>query len=95
MVVAVPTVLLALITWYTVEEPQRGISEAALQARAQGLGWLQLVAVNMLNMPAEMWTCVGEHRIDALLIPMLCTCESHQQSVRGHDFTCNAPGFAG
>jgi hypothetical protein len=32
VVVAVPTVLLALITWYTVEEPKRGITEAALQA---------------------------------------------------------------
>jgi hypothetical protein len=41
VVVAVPTVLLALITWYTVEEPKRGITEAALQARFSGLSRVQ------------------------------------------------------
>jgi MFS family permease len=31
VIVALPTVALAALTWYTVGEPQRGITEAALQ----------------------------------------------------------------
>ena len=35
VVVALPTILLAILTWYTVPEPKRGATEAALQACTQ------------------------------------------------------------